>query len=731
MHKIISLAISMGILASACNGSPLSTTKSGDFQAIAQSPYTISLYWKSSSESVSIYQNGELQGTYENREPNRFNASTVSALTPATTYTFQLGETGPQISERTWNELPAESKVDVLVIGGTASGVAAAVTAAELGLSVALVENTNRLGGMSSNGLASTDIRKESRSNGFFNDFRLRIIGFYSGGNGLRYEPRVANAIIKNMLYEHPNISIYLRTIAICPLKCGNRVSGAVVEDTSTRRSGKILASMTIDATDTGDFAAASSAAFRVGREGRSAQEPHAGVIYFDDSTQQILPGSTGAPDSKQQSYAYLMIWKDYGDQSAPLIDKPEFYDPANYQYSPDWKQTWNYTSGRLPNKKYEINQHPFGIDWPGINYDYPNASCKRRSQIEAMYRARALGYLYFMQNERGHRNLGLADDEFLDNANFPPALYVREARRIEGKCILTESDITHASNTFRLDSIGIGDYPMDSHATEDLKDPSVQHKGEGEMWLVSVTPVYQIPYGVLVPKGVDGLLVSTAVSGTHVGYGTLRMEPVRMSLGQAAATAAYWSILYGIDPNRVNPAWIQDKILSQRAYVSWNSDVNPDTRHFKAINFLGACGVFTGEEFRPHIPISYAEAISAIERMAELEGICVQFNTDTPNDPISRGKFAEMLVAAKQKTSRYWSCAVPKTASYTDVSPDSRYYAVVEILRANRIKSDLFENSSFEEFHPDDLISRADAAEVIFLAHRPYAMTCWMPLQR
>lgn len=684
--------------------------------------------------------NDKLLGVYQPNPDGPFTSAIVSELLPNTSYTFRLGESVPAVTEKTWSELPSEAQFDVLVIGGTASGVSAAVNAARLGLQVALVEDTNRLGGMSSNGLGAADCLNPARASGSFRDFIERVSAFYGGTIGRpRFGSRVANAVIKAMVYEQPNISLYMKASAARPIVSDNRVRGAEIRDSLSGKQGRLLATVTIDATDTADLAAACGAKWRAGREPRTDREPHAGVIYFDDKAQQVLPGSTGEGDSKQQSYAYLMIWKDYGEQPAPLIDRPKSYDAETYRSSPEWAKTWNATSGKLPNDKYEVNTHPFGGDWPGINHDYPMADKQRRREIDAMYRDRALGYLYFMQNERGHKNLGLADDEFLDNGNFPVSLYVREARRIVGEHTLFEDEVTGARSFHRANSVAIADYTMDSHAMEDLKDPTRKDKGEGEIYLFSFTPWSQVPYGVIVPRHVDGLLVTTAVSATHVAYGTLRLEPVRMSMGQAAAAAAYWSILYGIPLRSINPAWIQDKVLSQGAFVNWNSDVSADTRHFTAINFLGTRGLLAGEAFRPDEPLSKRDATAALDQMTLLESQNVQLETlpaqpqpkDTDladGEALTRGEFAKMLADAKRPVDASWSIAPPASPSYTDVATDSPYYAAVETLLANRISAMLFADAESGKFKPEAPITRADAAEAIYVAHRAFAVNHWKP---
>ncbi len=717
-----------------CQQTGLCTTADGLLQAIAQGPRSIAVYWKTDAWNTTPRMDGKPCSdlTADIRRANGFSSITLDSLQPNAAYTFTMTAEDPGVSEKTSCELPATDYYDLLIVGGSASGVSAAVTAARLGMKVALVEETNRIGGMASNGLGSTDLRMPSRSNGFFEDFRRRIVDFYGEGNGLRYEPRVALAVFKEMVNEHAGISLFLRCEAAQPLMKGKRVVGACVRDVISGRTGLLQAKVTIDATHTGDFAAACGCEFRVGREPRSPDEPHAGVIYFNNATQEILPGSTGAGDNKQQSYAYLMIWRDYGEAGARLIEKPRFYDPETFRHSPEWKKTWNYTSGRLPNGKYEINQHPFGIDWPDINHDYPTADRARRRDIEARYKDRALGYLYYFQNELGHKNLGLADDEFLDSDNFPPGLYVREARRIMGEHLMIESDVANAREFHRADSIAIGDYPMDSHAMEDLKDPTRIDKGEGECWLRAFTPWYQIPYGVLVPKHVDGLLVSTAASATHVAYGGLRMEPIRMSMGQAAAAAAYWSTLYSAEPRCVKAAWVQDKILSQHSYITWNSDIDRDSRHFKAVNFVAARGVFVNEAFDPARALTREEALIVLNRLLLLEKYprgMEKSPLPSPEGPCTRGQFALWLAEAKQKVSpEEWGPIQPLWPSYTDVPTDSPYYTAVETLKAHRVSGLLFEGSEVGKFKPAEPISRADAAEAIYLAHRAYAMNYWMP---
>jgi hypothetical protein len=433
------------------------------------------------------------------------------------------------------------------------------------------------------------------------------------------------------------------------------------------------------------------------------------------------------------QSYAYLLTVKDYGPEEDKSGPAPPYYNPEDYRCSPAWQESWAYKHGRLPNGKFELNEHPWGSDLPGVNYNYPNAGCRERAEIAELYRWRALGYLHYIQTELGLRSIGLADDEYPDSGSFPPTLYVREARRMIGRSIMDESDISFGPERSVMTSVAIGDYPMDSHAIRMVESPHVKDRGEGEWWLVRYTPWYRIPLGVLIPEDTPGLLVSTAVSATHVAYGTLRMEPVRMSLGQAAGTIAGIAIRYGVYPSDVPPALVQDRLLEQKAYITWFADVDKSTRHFRAIQFLALRGFFFGETFRPEEYLSREEAIWLANRLVLIErfGPTAQVDSPTPTDgaPITRAEFAELLVAAKSQIDPDWATVPVGFSHYADIQPGTVISNAAEMLFRHRIdtitwvgpapftKSGLF-------FYPDAPITRADAAQAIWLADRTHALS-------
>ncbi|MGC8784907.1 MAG: FAD-dependent oxidoreductase [Armatimonadota bacterium] len=739
-------------------------------EALAQSPTQINIYWLPPAEgeiqSYIVVRDGQPVATL----PAQVRQFNDEPLMPAQTYRYRVvaqmadgtQRASAEVSERTFRDLPQRIHYPLVVVGGTASGVGAAVTAAREGVTVALLEQTNRLGGMISNGVSLTDMRNPARSNGLFEEFRRAVQQYYGTGNGMAYEPRVANMLIKGIVAQHPNIHVYFRVRPVKVLRENGRIRAVVVQDLLTGRKATFEGDLFIDATHEGDIAAWGGAPFRVGREPRSPEEPHAGHIYYDRANDRILPGSTGKGDKRIPSYAILLAVKDYGPGADKTIPQPPFYNKENYVHTPPWEKTWAYLYGRFPGGKFEINQHPQGSNLPGINYDYPTAGWKRREQIAERYKWHALGYLYYIQTELGLKNIGLAEDEYRDNGNVPPQLYVREARRIMGYVLMNESDVWKARERLRPDSIAIGDYPMDSHAVQPKTDWSSPDLGEGEFWLVNYTPWYQVPFGVLLPLRLRNVLVSTAVSATHVAYGTLRMEPVRMNMGQAAGAAAALALRYDTEPKRIPSRLVQEILLRNGVYLYWFPDITAETRGFRAIQYLAARGYFPDERFEPDKMLTRADAArwlwyrlkqgafpaniarpalpytdlpedhparQAVEGLVAAGIVKPEETLFRPDAPVSRGLFAQWLVGVMTKLGR-WTPVAPEKPSYTDVPLDSPYAVAVETLRKHHITSILWDGvDAFEQegtrFFPEGPITRADAARTLYLTVRD---TIWRP---
>ena len=362
------------------------------------------------------------------------------------------------------------------------------------------------------------------------------------------------------------------------------------------------------------------------GREARSAREPHNGVIYYDRAGDKPLPGSTGKADSRIQAYSYLLTVKDYGKGQNKTIPMPAGYHKEDFVHTPEWLKSWAVTSGTMPGSKMELNQHPQGGDIQEINYRYPLLSYAERAKIDAAYRDHVLGYLYYIQTEQGQKQVGLPDDEYRDSGGFPPLLYVREGRRIIGDELLDETDVQQSRSISRPRSIGLGDYPMDSHAVRRKTDWSTPDMGEGEWWLYRQTPVHQLPAGIMLPKTLQNVMVTTAVSSTHVSFGTYRLEPVRMAFGQTAAVYADLCLRYGLNIHQLPVRQVQDELLPHAANlraehakrITYYTDLNPDAPEYRPIMVLTSRGLmYPGDQFKPDATVTNEECVGFLLLLA------------------------------------------------------------------------------------------------------------------
>ncbi len=573
----------------------------GWFEPLAQDDRTIAVYWGQQTPPLALERDGEVIASIESTSGHFRDTS----ARPGVTHSYRLtGATasGEVLSERLYDTPDQKGIYDVVVVGGSASGVGAAVSAARRGVRVLLIEDSTQPGGMITNGVSATDLRVPARANGLFEEFRRLVQQHYGTGNGLTYEPKVALRIIKGLVRRHPNIHM------AAPWRLENvhvergRIVSARFRSLRDSRYMTVSGRVWIDATPDGAMLPMTGTPYRFGRESRSEREPHAGHIILDRAADLYLPGSTGKGDDKLQSFAYLLALRDYGEgNQAPLIAMPPHYDPANYQHTPPFRETWAHLYGRFPGSKLEMNQHPQGNGLQEINHRWLSMSQRERDAVAQRYRDHALGYLYYMQNVMGLTHIGLAEDEYPDNGNIPHVLYVRGARRLQGLVTMDQSDVWLARVWPREDAVAIGDYPMDSHAVHRKTDWTTPDLGEGEFWLFRQTPWYSVPWGVLVPKsGPVNLLVSTAVSSTHVGYGTLRMEPVRMNMGQAAGAAAVLMALGGVTAKQVPVHAVQEMMWNDDVLLAFHPDLPARGVQRRAIQFLSIRGAIAEERCAP-----------------------------------------------------------------------------------------------------------------------------------
>lgn len=360
----------------------------------------------------------------------------------------------------------------------------------------------------------------------------------------------------------------------------------------------KFKAKIFIDATYEGDLMASAGISYHVGREANSVYNEtwngiqvgvlhHAHWFKSDISPYKIPgdrasgalplistedPGVKGDGDDKIQAYCFRLCMTNHAENRIPF-PKPENYEPAQYEllgrvFASGWREQFQ-KFDPLPNKKTDTNNHgPVSSDYLGANYDYPEASYERRKEIIQEHTDYQQGLLYFMCHDESvpeevrsaMNEWGLAKDEFTDNNNWSHQLYIREARRMIGEYVTTEHDIIGNAETPK--SIGMGSYTMDSHNTQRYIKPDGFVQNEGDIGAHIKRP-YQISYGSLLPKKGEckNLLVPVCVSSSHIAFGSIRMEPVFMILGQSAGLVAGMAVEKGIDLHDVAYAELVDEL--------------------------------------------------------------------------------------------------------------------------------------------------------------------------
>ena len=499
----------------------------------------------------------------------------------------------------------ADQSYDLVVYGGTSAGVISAVQAKKMGKSVAIVGPDKHLGGLTSGGLGWTDTGNKAVIGGLARDFYHRIWKEYQkdetwtvqkkseyGGKGQGtpaidgknrtmwiFEPRIAEKVYEDYVRDF-KIPVYrdewLDRVHGVTKEGGNIVS-------ITMLNGKTYTGkMFIDATYEGDLMAAAGIDYHVGREGRevygeewngvqttvlhhrhhfgAVPKPISPYIVPGDPNSGVLPrisaehpGNRHEGDKKVQAYCYRMCLTNDPKNRIPFSE-PEGYDPGQYEllgriYEAGWRETYD-KFDPIPNHKTDTNNHgPMSTDNIGFNYAYPEASYKHRREILKEHQTYQKGWLWFhctdprvpKDIQEKFKTWGLPKDEFTDNDHWPHQIYVREARRMIGKFVMTENQLLQREET--PDAVGMGSYTIDSHNTQRYITPEGYVQNEGDIGVKC--PPYQIAYGSLVPKKeqCENLLVTICVSSSHIAFGSIRMEPVFMILGQSAGTAAAMAI--------------------------------------------------------------------------------------------------------------------------------------------------------------------------------------------
>jgi len=514
---------------------------------------------------------------------------------------------------------------DVIVYGGTSGAITAAVQVIKEGKTVLVVSPDKHLGGLSSGGLGFTDTGDKSVIGGLAREFYHRVFMHYdkpeawqwqkkdeygNKGQGTPamdgadrtmwiFEPHVAEKIFEDFVKEN-KVKIYRDEWL-------DREKGLVKKDgkiiSIKTLSGKIFSGkMFIDATYEGDLMAAAGVKFHVGREANSLYKEEWNGIqaevfqhghYFmknvspykieGDPKSGLLPyvtdekiGKNGDGDNKIQAYCFRMCLSANPDNRVPF-QKPAGYDPSKYEllarvYKAGWTETFN-KYDPIPNKKTDTNNHgPFSTDYIGMNYDYPEATYERRKEIIKDHELYQKGLMYYLSNDanvpedvrKEMQKFGLPKDEFKDNGGWPHQIYVREARRMIGQSVMTENETLGKKAV--SESVGMGSYSLDAHNAQRYVKADGFVQNEGDIGVHPKTP-YSISYSSIIPKKEDcqNLLVPVCLSSSHIAYGSIRMEPVFMILGQSAASAAVQAIDRKVSVQEVSYDKLKEQLLKDK----------------------------------------------------------------------------------------------------------------------------------------------------------------------
>ncbi len=499
------------------------------------------------------------------------------------------------VSFRTIAATAAEpAQYDVVIYGGTAGGVMAAIETDRLGKTAVLIEPTQHLGGLTTSGLGWTDTGDKRVIGGLSREFYQRLKRFYSndsswphddpdkhkqfreGGDAMWvFEPSAAEKTLEAMLKETKVKVIRGERINRDKGAGGVVKSGLAVTKIKMESGKEFAGKMFIDASYEGDLMALAGVSYTVGREANKQHgetlngvqvaraDKHQFVKPVDpylrpgDKSSGLLPGINtnpgvdGEADKRVQAYNYRVCMTDVPENRV-AFQKPVGYDPLDHELllrnfeAGDLRVPLS-IPGMLPNRKTDLNNNfAVSTDWIGMNYEYPEASYQERDRILNAHETYVRGFLWTLQtNARVPEEVrkqvakwGYAKDEFTDNNNFPYGAYIREARRMVSDYVQTENDCRRVRKA--PDSVGLGSYNMDSHNVQRHIDEQGHVRNEGDIQASPGGP-YLISYKSLVPKKSEcsNLFVPVCLSSSHIAYGSIRMEPVFMVLGQSSAAAA------------------------------------------------------------------------------------------------------------------------------------------------------------------------------------------------
>lgn len=496
------------------------------------------------------------------------------------TATAACGQNGTPAAERLRYYYPVPKAdppqtidADVCAYGATPAGVTAAIQATRMGRSAVLVEFGRHVGGMTSSGLSATDGGLSAK--GIADEFYRAV-----GARG--FPPAAAEKHYRKMLAD-TGVRVFEEHRLAAVEKDGTVITRIVMEN-----GNAFTARMFVDGTYEGDLLAKAGVSHTVGREANAAYgetlngvqrpgahnfrlpvdpyvvpgDPSSGLLPGITNDAADAPGAFGSADHRVQAYNFRMFLARMPD--AIPFPKPHGYDANRYALLLRYIEAGAGSAPPQGDKEFRDfmqlhagdsnNNGGFSTDNIGMNYGWPEGSYEERERIFQDHVTYQQGLMWFLAND--HRvpehirtavsGYGLAKGNFPETGGWPHQLYVREGRRMVSDYVMTQH---HCSGkTVAEDSVGLGEYTMDSHNVQRYvahgRDGKAVVKNEGDVQ-VRIPGPYPISYRAIVPKASEctNLFVPVSLSATHIAYGSIRMEPVFMVLGQSAATAACMAI--------------------------------------------------------------------------------------------------------------------------------------------------------------------------------------------
>ncbi len=509
-----------------------------------------------------------------------------------------------------WSAASGAEAYDVVVYGGTSGGVAAAVQVRRMGKTVLIIEPGKHLGGLTSGGLGATDIGNKAAIGGISREFYQAIRKHYSAPGKTpaaedamwTFEPHVAEAIYRRWVEEN---GIEVLEQERLDLKNGVKKEGKKITSIRLESGKEITGRQFIDATYEGDLMALAGVSYHVGREANSVyNETLNGVQTKNARSHQMMrgvdpyvkkgdkssgllpgvhagpPGEEGSGDKRVQAYNFRLCFTDVKENQLP-VEKPAKYDEARYELllrnfeAGETRNPWNPIG--MPNRKTDTNNNfGFSTDNIGMNYDYPEGDYATRDAIFAEHLAYVQGLVWTLRNNqrvpekvRAHFNAwGPCKDEFVETKGWSHQMYVREARRMISSYVMNQNDCQ--GRRICQDPVGLGAYNMDSHNVQRYVNKDGFAVNEGDIQ-VGVSP-YAVSYLSIVPKAEEctNLFVPVCLSASHIAYGSIRMEPVFMVLGQSSATAACLAIDAKCNVQDVDFAKLKERLLADKQVLEW-----------------------------------------------------------------------------------------------------------------------------------------------------------------